>query len=642
MQPPFLQAELLVGGSPVAFTGGAGFVARVLPERVQKVERFSKQRPFAEAYRLEPGCHDWRRGVGRPAVVPCETVAQPQLLPRGVRLPRFDCLSPKVIVATGPVHRKDPAPEPFRNSARDAVGTAIMGYPVPELEVDISNVLHSLTFVAEDTTRRSMENRGVVAVPAGGHGLFDFGAIRAGFIGARLSCDAPTTVYLVFDEHLEDLSGHLFMLGVGATALELAAGVHDFEGIEVYSLRYLRVVSLGAPVRVERLWLREYAHPSAGAAQFASSDPELKQIFEAARQTFRANAVDLFTDCPSRERGGYPCDSWFAARAERLLTGETRVERNFLENFLLVDRFRSIPAGMLPHCYPSDRLNSRFIPNWALWVVIQIADYFERSGDQSLVALARPRIEALFGYFKPFLNSDGLLENLAGWVFVEHSPANDCTAGVNHPTNMLYASALDAAARLYGCHDWRQQATAVRAAARRESWDGRWFADQSVRVEGRLQKTAMRSETCQYHALTFGVADAARDADLWRRLRDHWGPLRGAHMVWSHAANGWERRYGPGVTPRPDDTELIPANLFYGCMLRFELLARHGESARLLAEIRHVFGPQAKRDGTLWEHLDSHASSNHGFAAGVAEYLLVAIGGQRGVAGGRFGRVPVD
>ena len=26
--------------------------------------------------------------------------------------------------------------------------------------------------------------------------------------------------------------------------------------------------------------------------------------------------MDLFTDCLSRERGAYPCDAWFTARAE--------------------------------------------------------------------------------------------------------------------------------------------------------------------------------------------------------------------------------------------------------------------------------------------------------------------------------------
>lgn len=45
MQPPFLQAGIVAGGRGVAATGD-GFTAYLLPERVQKTERFSKQRPL--------------------------------------------------------------------------------------------------------------------------------------------------------------------------------------------------------------------------------------------------------------------------------------------------------------------------------------------------------------------------------------------------------------------------------------------------------------------------------------------------------------------------------------------------------------------------------------------------------------------
>ncbi len=54
-QPAFLQAEVVAGGNRVlASTAGAGllFRARVVPDRVQKVQRYSFQRPFIEVYQL--------------------------------------------------------------------------------------------------------------------------------------------------------------------------------------------------------------------------------------------------------------------------------------------------------------------------------------------------------------------------------------------------------------------------------------------------------------------------------------------------------------------------------------------------------------------------------------------------------------
>ncbi|MHB9011410.1 MAG: alpha-L-rhamnosidase-related protein [Ignavibacteriaceae bacterium] len=36
---------------------------------------------------------------------------------------------------------------------------------------------------------------------------------------------------------------------------------------------------------------------------FSCDDDSLNEIYSAAVQTFRQNSVDIFADCPSRERG---------------------------------------------------------------------------------------------------------------------------------------------------------------------------------------------------------------------------------------------------------------------------------------------------------------------------------------------------
>ncbi len=593
LQPPFLQAEIVCDGTVVAATPD-GFTACVLPERIQKVERFSKQRPFVEAYRLAPDCHAWRLGQGQRETLPCECVSELLLLPRHVPLPRFDCISPVENIAKGPVVVRDPVPELESTLARRAIGKRVRGYPLEELELDVSAELNQLEFVEESAESGQTTD----SIPASGHALYDFGRVQGGFIGIRLQCSGATRVYLVFDE-TRRLDG---TLGVGAITLELEPGEHVFESMAPYSFRFLRVVTMDNAISVDSLYVREYVHPQTDATVYKGSDDVLADVFSAARQTFRTNSIDLFTDCPSRERGGYPCDAWFTARAERVLTGESRVERNFLENYFLPEAFDGIPDGMVPHCYPSDRLgNGAYIPNWAMWLLLQLVDYCERTGDQALRDLARPRVEALVDWFQPHLNDLGLLENLPGWIFVDWSAANDYTEGINHPTNMLYAHCLDAIARLYERPEWGVVADGIRKAVLAESWDGRWFADQSIRVDGKLQKTAARTEACQYHALWTGVTDRDRMGDLWERLRDEWGPCR----------------EGP--------EELDPAGLLFGILLRFDLLQSHGETERLLDEIRAVFGPQAELTGTLWEHATPYASCNHGFAACACDYIHASM-----------------
>ncbi len=528
LHDPFLQAEILQAGQPLMATGGEGFKAYCLKERIQKVERYSKQRPFAEAYRLSAGCNDWRVGGGTREPVVCEQIKPCHLLPRHVPLPEYHCVVPVRIREQGEVVHAPGLESLLRNPARDKVGTRVMGYPVEELEIDMSKELLHFGFAPvqphEDGT--NPPEQGGLRIPARGYALFDFDSVQGGFIETWLHCDMPTRVYLQFDETLSRNKDEQFVLGVGAVALDLEPGEHAFTSFEPYTMSFIRVIACEAPVTVNALCVREYAHPGPEPDR-PFHDAELNAIFRAGWQTFRTNSVDLFTDCMSRERGGYPCDSYFTARAELTLTGESRVERNFLENYFLVDSFASIPPGMVPHCYPSDRLGKwQFIPNWGLWLVLQLCEHCLRTGDESLRDLAYSRVDALFNWFAQYRNAQGLLEDVPGWLFVEWSDANNYTNGVNHPTNMLYARCLAVAADLYDRADWTEASDQTRESVHKQSWDGHWFADQSKRVDGVLQRTAFRSETCQYHALFFRVATSGEAESLWLRLRDDWGPMR--------------------------------------------------------------------------------------------------------------------
>ena len=93
-QPSFLQAEIVAGGKVLASThgGGAKFTARVLTERVQKVQRYSFQRPFSEVYRLQPGADDWRREAVAGKLALAGSTGAARLLVRGVPYPRFQLL----------------------------------------------------------------------------------------------------------------------------------------------------------------------------------------------------------------------------------------------------------------------------------------------------------------------------------------------------------------------------------------------------------------------------------------------------------------------------------------------------------------------------------------------------------------------
>lgn len=608
-QPSFVQAEVEVDGYVVAATGidgDAGFESFVLPERVQKVQRYSFQRPFMEAYRLTPEVHRWHvDGEAKPAATAEAGLAQAKrLLPRGVSKPAFEVVTPVAVIATGTVSLRAETVEPWRDRALRDIGPKLKGFTLDELELLPTDELGKLQTSWQEHRESKLQSE--LRLEQHGAAIVEFDCNRTGFIGIAIRCEARSRIALTFDEILTggDVD-HLRLDCSNVIYLECEPGAYDFESIEPYTLKYLKLIVLEGSCAMTNCSIREYANPDADKAGFSSSDETLNAIFEAGRETFRQNAVDNFTDCPSRERAGWLCDSFFTARAEADLTGANVLEHNFFENFLLPERFEHLPAGMLPMCYPSDHYDGMFIPNWALWFIVQLEEFQARGGDEQLIASLQPRVEALLSYFEGFRNEFRLLENLESWVFIEWSKANDFAKGINFPSNMLYAGALEAAARLYGVESYYDDAAMVKQMIRELSYDGSFYVDQAMEdADGVLEVTDNRTEVCQYYAAFFGIADPEEQRDWYMSLVQDFSPIR--------------RTDEPLLA---DISGIHPANAFIGYYLRMELLSQLGLAKQLLAEIGAFFSIMAERTGTLWEHNRTTASCNHGFASHVVRSL---------------------
>lgn len=603
-QPSFLQAEIVTEGRVLASTGGEGapFEATLLKDRLQKVQRYSFQRPFIEVHRLTPDSDAWRRSPGgKFEVVACAVAAPKALLPRRVSYSEYAKRGAMTLIASGELKTGLKAERPWKDRSLTQIGPKLGGYPESELETVPSLELQTL---ANDSVRP--QNRPLAAaealrlVPRAFH-ILDLGVNFTGFIGAKVVCRSKARLFFTFDEILREGDVDFKRLGcVNAIAYELEPGTYEIESFEPYTLRYLKLLALEGECEVSGVYLREYVCPEASRAHFAASDERLNRLFAAGRETFRQNAVDIFMDCPSRERAGWLCDSFFTARVAQDLCGDTRIEKNFLENFALPPKFDHLPDGMLPMCYPADHNDGVYIPNWAMWFILELEEYLARSGDRELVEALRPRVVRLVEFFKPYRNADGLLEKLPSWVFVEWSKANEFTQDVNYPSNMLYARVLDAIARLYHLPDLARDAEQMREVIRKQSFDGEFFVDNAKRLDGRLQVTRNRSEVCQYFAFFFGVATPESHPKLWQTLVRDFGPKRR------------ETKAFP---------EVHPANQFVGNVLRLELLSRAGLCQQVADEAFGYWLFMADKTGTLWENDGDYASCNHGFASHAVRVL---------------------
>ena len=605
-QEPFLQAEVLDGARVLAATGArGGFTAR-RTGRIARVPRFSAQRTFVEA---------WRVGGERGPELPLRAQKAKRCEERPIAVPDF-----RIDDSYRPIRRERLVPAPAKEIVRNGFieprpgGRQHVRYPVDTLETNPYYDLQRYDYAAD-------AKKGT-ALAAGESLLYEGDVNRAGFLGLRVRTDGPARIVVAFDEILSG-DGRLDFTRLGcANVVEWRierAGEWTLESFEPYAAKYQRVAVLEGTAEVRGVFVRTYLSPLTARARFRASDPALGRIFDAAAESYRANAVDGFTDCPIRERAYWTGDTFFTARASRYLTGDAAPESLFLGNFFRPEpfdwsRYDSHGVDMslaIPALYPGGITGSNFIPNYMLWTVLQTAEYVREFGDRDFALRAKERLLGILDFFRRFRNSDGLLEKLPGWVFIEWSKANELVQDVNYPSSMMYAAALAAAADLYAMPELAAEAAAVRREIVRQSWNGRWFCDNAVRqADGTLKLSGECTETCQYCAFFFGTVTPESHPELWQRILDEFGP----------------DRVKAGRHP-----EIWPCNFIFGTCQRLELLSRAGRARQIVEETRNRFLPMAERTGTLWEHLDERASCCHGFCAVAAEYLMRDVLGVRAI-----------
>ena len=607
-EPAFFSAAVVRGGKTVATEHD--FTAYREPQKVQKVQRYSFQRNFVEVYDL------------RKASVLSETeeVPLPRLKTVNLTAPDYGVLACSAIERGAAEERDGLYPYAIPEYAR--VGGTCKGYPENELEVNLLNEINRLYY------RKKTEND---AAPYR-YTLYDVGKNKTGFINFTVEAEEDVIVYVTFDEILceEEKSDPAKRNTVDPDVLRLSPmhtdpvngakvifpkGRHEFTLMEPYTMRYLKLTVKGK-CAVSDVYLRTYENPDAYKMQMRTGDEKLDAVVTAAASTFSQNAVDVLTDCPSRERAGWLCDSFFSGAAETFLTGENKVEKHFLTTILHHNQSEIgyLPKGVFPMCYPADFPSKQYIPNWDMWLVLELASYLKRTGDRALIDEFREKIYDLLHFFAGFENRDGLLERLDGWVFVEWSRCNDLVQDVNYPSNMAYAGVLSAAGELYGDEALKKKAQAVLAEVEKQSFNGEFYRDRAIRKEGVLTVTEDVTETCQYYAMFFGLVTKEKHADLFDTMVRRFGPER-------------------------DDKATYPAvwrsNAFIGNYLRLEVLLSYGLYEEALKDSAEFFYKMALRTGSLWEHDNPGASCCHGFASKAAAYIAQAYFGYLGC--GKFG-----
>jgi len=595
-QPPFFACELKTADGKNYSAGD--FECYLVDDRAQKVQRYSYQRGFAEVYRVKgqkEKVADLENNFSKIKTVLVDT---PMLLQSNCKNAKLNLHNVSSMIDWGKVTIDKDKPV-WRDRIHHQIGLKTGGFTVEEWEEFPTDEACKFNYHPNEKGDLVYET-------------YDFSRSITGFTELKVEVKKGSVIYAIFDEILRDdmpFGDNIdFTRNTCSNVFKWTFendGEYNVSCFEPYTIRYVRIVhdSL-SKVQISQ---RDYENPDVDGFKFTCADKRLEKIVQAAVDTFSQNAVDLLTDCPSRERSGWLSDSYYSSVAEKVFTGKNNAEKTFLENY--VDYIPAkLPKGILPMNYPADDYDGMFIPNWDIWYILELDKYARNYGKEGIVESSKDNVYGIIDYFKTKENELGLLEDLESWVFVEWSSANDAShvAGVNVPSNISYAECLIRAGQMYNDLSLVKKGEAIKKTIKEIAFDGKFFVDNLVRDEkGELVQTKNYTEVCQYYAFWFGLADKKEYSELFEELMCRLGTER---------KDGYLKEIG-----KP--------NVMYGLYMRLDLLLALNEREKILKEVIKLFLDMAKKTGTLWEHNSALASCNHGFASYAVRWIIFALTG---------------
>ncbi|MBQ9951561.1 MAG: hypothetical protein IJO98_05425 [Clostridia bacterium] len=618
LEPGLLTVQVEADGKVLSATGRDGWRVCRLTERAGRAERIAHSREAGEICRIVPGRTDWRVGKGEDFVPAQLLDAEPVYLVRRSPLPTLAERRARNLLGFGAC-RIDPegfaAPEFWNRDDYNPEGYvgALEEHPVADCRrtVEDDDVCAALGAV---TAKRGPSGEIRLSGAPDKYALFDMGENGAGFIGVEFSAERAGVVDVVHCE-APDTDGAFSYPNNVVTRLHVPAGRTDFLSMEPSVARYVRLYFRGTgDVTVHGVTMREYTFPDDERSAFLCSDEEINRLYRAAKKTLVLNTLDIFMDCPDRERGGWLCDSLWTARAAFMMLSDARVEKDFLENFLLTPA-EGMSNAFFPDVYPgckSDFTVSTGISTWSFWLMCELCEYVRRTGDTDFAREHEARVEAFVRGSGSFIGSSGLIEGLDG-VFIDWSLSNrrEYQDDVSTPVNALYSFMLRQLGALYGRKEWTRRGEEMRrilreAIARTEPGGLKYvsvFPDHWLRAEdGALRPGGSISESGMATALWSGLFEPGEIPALVRRVRDTMGPAP---------------RY-------PSDPNIGKSGLFIGLCIRLDMLARLGMHGQMFEDMKAIYLPQlAEGPGTLWEHSVIDSSSRcHGFNGHAGVHLM--------------------
>jgi len=280
----------------------------------------------------------------------------------------------------------------------------------------------------------------------GTHYIIDLGEETVGLLRLRFFSDSVQRVRIDWGEDLQN--GHVRRIIEARTfSVEYTAkqGQNDYTNYMLrFGARYIELYTK-EPITLEYAGLVPQYFPTEERKVKPHAETD-KKIYDLCINTLKLCMMEHYVDCPWREQALYAYDS----RNQMLAGYYAFADKNASyarSNLKLISMDRR-QGGLLSICYPAG--TSVAIPSFSLHFITAIYEYYEHTGDLTLLTEVYPKISEIIENFTNKLDHD-LVQNCddpSHWNFYDWSNhLNGDAKGVNtikcdSIINMLYVIAL--------------------------------------------------------------------------------------------------------------------------------------------------------------------------------------------------------
>jgi len=366
--------------------------------------------------------------------------------------------------------------------------------------------------------------------------VLDFGREIAGFSKIRLISEAGgETIDVGYSEVLEDKSGMALSplkteggrVNPARSDVNYAdryitrAGSQEWVSINRHAFRYMLIVVRDAvkPVYLGPVALSFSTYDAGDRGRFESSSELLNRIWKVGAYTVQLNMEDSYTDCPWRERGQW----WGDARVEALINYYAFGDKGLARRGILQIGESQRDDGLVAGIYPTD-WDNRWLPDYALIWVSSALDYYQYTGDASLLPELLPRFKKMFeGFFAAHENTNHLLTDVPHWVFIDWAPVEK--HGSVTALNVFYYQALRDAAALFraggdpeAAKKYDSKAELVKKAIN----EYLWIPEKGVYADCFFGGTRCKTVSRQANSLAvlFDIAPPGKQAEIMKYMMD--------------------------------------------------------------------------------------------------------------------------